>query len=76
MGTKYIVLIQDRHSRWIKLKATDQITSEEIVKTMKAWIAKIGLPKTLLTDQGRQFISNQFQDYLKTVGIKYITTTA
>lgn len=69
-GKRYILVIMDRHSRFCKLKSLENIGTHEMKAAIDEWIEDNGRPETLLTDQGRQFISHDFKEYLEKEGIK------
>jgi transposase InsO family protein len=50
--------------------------SRNVVKHLdKCWIKKHGSPKSILSDQGRQFVSLRYKEYLKLNNIKPILTS-
>lgn len=72
----YIVSFTDRCSRFSKLYFTTEITTESIIKGFeKVWVSKFGYPSTLLTDQGKCYISNDFLNYCSRNKIKSIRSS-
>lgn len=41
----------------------------------RAWLKNIGTPKTILTDQGRQFTASEFKEFSIKKGIEHLLTT-
>lgn len=77
VGSCYILVIMDRHSRYCTLILLKDITGKTIAENIKEkWILKRGPPKTLLSDQGRQFISKDYLEMLDQYSIKPLWTTA
>lgn len=50
------------------------ITSESLIDACKEIFCRLGYPKQLLTDNGRQYVSAEFRHYCKSCGIEQITT--
>lgn len=75
-GKRFVLVIMDRHSRFCKLKELKSIASPEMIVALKEWINENGCPETILTDQGRQFVGYEFQEYLQQLNIKPVTNTA
>lgn len=73
----YIVVIIDIASRWCEIDIVYNIKTEQIIKSIQEqYINKHGTPSKILTDQGRQFISTAFQQFVNQKGIKHILTNA
>ena len=76
-GFNYILTIIDRNTRWAEAFPLRTITTETIVDHfVNHWIARFGIPKRIITDQGRQFESDLFKSLTKHLGIQKIRTTA
>ena len=71
-GMDAIVVIVDRFTKMIRLKATTtSISSEGIVKIYRDEIWKIhGVPKTILSNRGPQFAPKFMEDFTKVLGTK------
>ena len=71
-GMNAIVVIVDRFTKIIRLKATTtNISLEGIAKVYRDEIWKIyGVPKTILSDRGPQFASKFMEDFTKVLGTK------
>lgn len=71
-GKAMVLVIIDIFSKWIRIVLLKRITAACVVKALRTeWIEKYGRPKDILTDQGRQFISAEFSQYLEQQGIKH-----
>jgi len=76
-GYTYLLTIVDRNSRWPEAFPLRNINAETIVRIfVDNWISRFGVPKRIITDQGRQFESKIFQDLVQTLGSQRLRTTA
>ncbi len=69
-------MLQDYFTKWqeaIALKSVDSINVQNWL--MNEIIPRYGAISELITDQGVQFISQSFQNYCKSVGIKHKSTS-
>ena len=48
-----------------------QITSREVIRVLTDIFARFGFPEELVSDNGKQFVSAEFENVLKTCGIKH-----
>ena len=75
-GHKFLLTIYDRCSRWTEAYPLRRDSSEEVSKAFLQFISRFGLPCLAVSDNGNCFISNLFQDILKSFGIKVNFTPA
>ena len=76
-GFRYLLTAVDRFTRWpVAVPIVDQTTESVIDAFVFGWIQHFGVPATLTTDRGAQFLSPMFQQLARTWGIKHVTTTA
>ncbi|UYV79719.1 K02A2.6-like [Cordylochernes scorpioides] len=52
-----------------------EITSRTIIYHLRQVFARFGLPELLVTDNGRQFVSKEFEDFTKMNGIRHTKTS-
>ena len=64
----------DRYTRTVKIKIAKRIDSQELIENLEVWCKQYGKPKTLKSDQGRQYLSKAFNDWLRINDIKLKTT--
>ncbi|XP_038055831.1 uncharacterized protein K02A2.6-like [Patiria miniata] len=55
-GQNYCVLV-DLYSEYIDLRALEDVTSESLIKELKPVFATHGIPHTLITDNGSNYVS-------------------
>ena len=69
------LLVSDAHSKWpeiIKLKAT---TANKTTEKLRKLFAPYGLLEKMVTDNGPQFISEEFAIFVKANGVKHIKSS-
>ena len=71
---RFPVVIYDLHSKWPELTITGSVTSQVNVDFLESLFSHCGLPQTITTDHGPQFISTEFTSYLENRGIRHIHT--
>ncbi|KAG0420345.1 hypothetical protein EQH57_0190 [Dictyocoela roeselum] len=73
----YILLMTDWLSRFNEVKILYDITSKSIINSIhRKWFLKHGIPKNLLTDNGRQFISKTFEKFTQDHKINHVFSGA
>ena len=70
-GEIYILTVVDYRSKWPEAIVLKRITSKSIITVLTNIFARFGNPKVLITDNGRQFIAEEFQDFMKVNGIQH-----
>lgn len=74
-GNSMLLVIMDRFSKWTELVPLRKATTEGLIKACRERIiSRYGVPKILITDNGTQFTSNQFEKFLAEMGIKHQLT--
>ncbi|KAG7564134.1 Ribonuclease H-like superfamily [Arabidopsis suecica] len=75
-GVQYLLVLTDYFSKWIEAEAYINI-HDSVVKTFlwKHIICRYGVPYEIVTDNGPQFISNDFEDFCSAWGIKLSYST-
>ncbi|MCP4995595.1 MAG: DDE-type integrase/transposase/recombinase, partial [Gammaproteobacteria bacterium] len=71
---EYLVVCIDYHSRCPEVLDTKDTTSTAIIKWLDIVWGRNGNPTGLVTNNGPQFISREFQNYLKGKDIHHYTT--
>ena len=68
------LVIVDAHSRWLEIERMTTTISAKTIKTLQNLFARYGVPAQLVSDNGPQLTSEEFQQFLKRNGIKHITS--
>ena len=73
LGKMFLILI-DAHSKWIEVHITASATSSVTIEKMRSTFASFGIPEILVTDNGSNFTSSEFEEFLKSNGIRHVKT--
>lgn len=70
-----LLVIIDYFSRFAEVIIMQQTTATLTVRALHETFCRFGMPTSLKTDNGPQFISNELNDFCEEFGIKHIRTT-
>lgn len=70
-----LFVVVDFYSRWIEIDIMKEITSQKVIKSLDNIFSTHGLPETIQTDNGRQFNSEEFGEYMDNLSIKHLNVT-
>ena len=69
---KIFLIVVDAHSKWPEVLIMKSTTSQSMIETPHALFGHYGLPKQLVSNNGPQFISSEFVQFLCSNGVKHI----
>ena len=72
---RYLVVALDAATNFPEVLDTTTTTSTRIIQWLKELFARYGNPDAVLTDNGRQFTSQEFQTFLKHLDIHHYTSS-
>lgn len=75
-GNQFILTMQDDLTKYSQAYCIPHHTSQQIAECLVHFISYMGIPKTILSDQGSDFLSKLMSDVSKLFRIKQIKTTA
>ena len=76
-GFCYLFTCIDRYTRWTEAIPMVDMTAESCARALlDGWISRFGLPRSIMSDRGRQFESNLWASLMLLLGIKRNRTTA
>ena len=68
------LLIIDAHSKWLEIHITTASTAAVTIQKLQQTFAALGLPETLVSDNGTAFTTLEFQEFMKQNGITHLIT--
>ena len=72
-GTMFLLTV-DAHSKWPEVFVMQSTTADKTIEVLRHLFSAHGLPEQVVTDNGPQFISDEFASFLKGNGVKHIRT--
>ena len=72
-GVYYLVVV-DAHSKWPEVFSTSSMTATKTIELLSGLFAAYGLPEELVSDNGPQFTSEEFSNFMKQNGINHTRT--
>ncbi|XP_033123563.1 uncharacterized protein K02A2.6-like [Anneissia japonica] len=70
----YLVTVDHYSDVWF-LDELQDLTSKPIIECSKTHFALQGIPSTLITDNGRQWVSREFAEFTKTWEFNHVTSS-
>lgn len=74
LAHKTFLIVLDSYSKWVEVFPMTTITSSETIEKLRECFARFGLPKTIVSDNGRQLTSTEFENFCSKNGIEHLTT--
>lgn len=71
----YLLVLVDYFSRFVEVAIMKSVTSKLVVRELEQFFAVHGNPESLKTDNGPQFVSEEFGAFLKENDIFHLTST-
>lgn len=69
------LVVSDYFSRFLEILHMPTTTTSEVVLKLKALFARFGCPDEIVSDNGRQFVSSEFQEFAKEFDFLHITSS-
>jgi len=74
--TKFLLVGVDYFTKWIEAEPLASISAKNVQNFVwRSIVCRFGVPHTIITDNGRQFIDRGLQSFYDDLGIKSITTS-
>nr|XP_050024602.1 uncharacterized protein K02A2.6-like [Dermacentor andersoni] len=68
--------VVDAHSKWPEVCQMRDTSAENTVNRLHEIFSRFGYPEVVVSDNGPQFISAVFSNYLKSIGTRHVRTSA
>ena len=75
MRGQYFLVITDSTSKWTEIYKTTSITTDITIDLLRNCFARFGIPVVLVSDNGSNFTSEAFDNYMLSLGIRHIKST-
>ena len=72
---KMFLIVIDAYSKWLEVIPVSAANSSVTIEHLRNMFATHGLPKSLVTDNGTQFTSMEFESFVKKNGIRHIRSS-
>lgn len=74
-GNKYMLVGVDAFSKFVWLTPVREATTNQAIKFLKTIFSSFGVPRQLVSDNAKQFVSGKFHKFCFESGIQHFTTT-
>jgi len=75
-GNRFLLVVTDRFSKLTSVTPLARISADDVARAFVGdWVFKYGPPKTLISDNGKQFASKFFQRICSILGVSNIFTS-
>jgi len=68
-------VIVDAHSKWLEVFCVNCTTTHVVSKKLEETFARYDIPEQLVSDDGRQFTSDEFHEFMKVYNINDVTSS-
>ena len=72
---EYLFVVVDYYSRYFEVAIMKSVTSRRIIDTLETMFSTHGIPNSLKTDNGPQFVSDEIEKYFQDNDIEHRTST-
>ena len=72
-GNMFLLAV-DAHSKWPEVFVMQSTTTNKTIEVLRHLFAAHGIPEQVVTDNGPQFVADEFASFLKGNGVKHIRT--
>lgn len=71
LGSMFLLVV-DSHSKWPEVIPMKTTTAEKTITVMRKMFSRYGLPHTVVSDNGPQFVAHEFKEFLKKNNVELI----
>ena len=68
------LIVVDTHSKWLEVIPVRSTTSSSTIEVLRDLFARFGIPEQIVTDSGAHFVSEEFQAFVRSNGIRHLTS--
>ncbi|XP_049291417.1 uncharacterized protein K02A2.6-like [Anopheles funestus] len=74
LNGEYFLVVVDAFTKWPEIIKTSSTTAVATIAILRSIFARFGVPVTIISDNGTQFVSSEFKEFCLKNGINHITT--
>ena len=68
---KFLIVLIDYYSKWPEIYEVQKITKESVVNALMKCFTTYGLPKVVVSDNGKQIVAKYTENFLKQLGVHH-----
>lgn len=72
MDGHIMLIVVDSHSKWIEVVPMRSTSSIRTIEELRTLFSRFGLPRTLVSDNGPQFVSEAFDEFMRRNGVVHL----
>ena len=69
----YFLVVVDSFTKWPEVFKCKHPTSTSTIDALRLLFSRFGVPKTIVSDNGTQFTSKEFEEFCKALSIEHLT---
>ena len=69
-GFEYLYVAIDKFTKWPEVEPVRKVTAQSAVRFFRSIVCRFGIPNRIITDNGTQFTSRTFMQYVQDLGAK------
>ena len=69
---KMLLIAVDAHSKWIEAQPMTTTTAKATIEQLRVMFARWGIPETIVSDNGPQFVSHEYEDFCRLNGTRRV----
>ena len=73
-GIIYLLLV-DYYSKFVEVVKLSATTTKSVISAMMPIFASYGIPDVIVSDNGPQYLSQTFGEFVKNVNFKHVTSS-
>ena len=74
-GFEFLFVSIDKFTKWPEVTAVRKVTTQSAIKFLKDLMCRFGVPARIITDNGTQFMSRAFMQYVHALRSKISFST-
>lgn len=72
---KMLLVMVDAHSKWPEIQLMNKTSASKTIAVLQEVFARNGIPRVLVSDNGPQFIAEEFSQFMSANGIRHIRSS-